>query len=78
MRAVIWLLALAALAVALAIAGRHNDGYVLFVLAGISDALDGYLAKHFGWRSRLGTRCCGAPWPCTAATQMAAAAARPA
>ena len=26
----------------------------LFLVAGISDALDGYLAKHFGWRTRLG------------------------
>jgi cardiolipin synthase len=35
---------------------EHAFGWalVLFVLAGISDALDGYLAKHFGWRSRLG------------------------
>lgn len=26
----------------------------LFVLAGLSDALDGYLARHFNWSSRLG------------------------
>ncbi|RMD68827.1 MAG: CDP-alcohol phosphatidyltransferase family protein [Gammaproteobacteria bacterium] len=26
----------------------------LFVIAGITDALDGYLAKHRGWKSRLG------------------------
>jgi cardiolipin synthase len=26
----------------------------LFLVAGISDALDGYLAKHFGWRTRIG------------------------
>jgi cardiolipin synthase len=27
---------------------------VLFALAGISDGLDGYLAKHYGWQSQLG------------------------
>ena len=27
---------------------------LLFLLAGLSDGLDGYLAKHFGWSSRLG------------------------
>jgi cardiolipin synthase len=27
---------------------------LLFLVAGISDALDGYLAKHFSWRTRLG------------------------
>lgn len=27
----------------------------LAVVAGISDALDGWLARHFGWRSRLGS-----------------------
>jgi cardiolipin synthase len=27
---------------------------VLFAIAGFSDALDGFLADHFGWRSRLG------------------------
>ncbi len=27
----------------------------LFILAGISDGLDGYLAKRFGWISRLGS-----------------------
>jgi len=26
----------------------------LFVIAGVSDGVDGYLAKHFGWTSRLG------------------------
>lgn len=26
----------------------------LFVVAGVSDALDGFLAKHYGWTSRLG------------------------
>lgn len=27
----------------------------LFVFAALSDGLDGYLAKHFGWTSRLGS-----------------------
>jgi len=35
---------------------QHNFGValVLFAIAGISDGLDGYLAKHYGWESRLG------------------------
>ena len=28
---------------------------VLFLVAGISDGLDGYLAKRYGWHSRLGS-----------------------
>ncbi|MFQ5470326.1 MAG: CDP-alcohol phosphatidyltransferase family protein [Gammaproteobacteria bacterium] len=28
---------------------------ILFAVAGISDGLDGYLAKHYNWRSRLGS-----------------------
>ncbi|EGV32200.1 CDP-alcohol phosphatidyltransferase [Thiorhodococcus drewsii AZ1] len=27
---------------------------LLFIVAGISDGLDGFLAKHYGWQSRLG------------------------
>ena len=27
---------------------------VLFFIAGVSDGLDGYLAKHYGWQSQLG------------------------
>jgi cardiolipin synthase len=27
---------------------------VLFAVAGVSDGLDGFLARHYGWRSRLG------------------------
>jgi len=27
---------------------------LLFLVAGLSDVLDGYLAKHFGWRTRIG------------------------
>ena len=35
---------------------EHRYGWALFLfaVAGISDGLDGYLAKHYGWRSRLG------------------------
>lgn len=35
---------------------EHEFGWalVLFVIAGISDGLDGFLAKHYGWQSRLG------------------------
>lgn len=34
---------------------RYGLTLVLFTLAGISDALDGFLAKQFGWTSRLGS-----------------------
>lgn len=33
---------------------RFASALALFVVAGASDALDGYLAKHYGWTSRLG------------------------
>jgi cardiolipin synthase (CMP-forming) len=35
---------------------EHRFGWVLFLfaVAGISDGLDGYLAKHYGWQTRLG------------------------
>ncbi|PWV65946.1 cardiolipin synthase [Plasticicumulans acidivorans] len=33
---------------------RFTPALLLFVLAGVSDALDGALAKGFGWTSRLG------------------------
>ncbi|MDX1654192.1 MAG: CDP-alcohol phosphatidyltransferase family protein [Candidatus Competibacteraceae bacterium] len=34
---------------------RHYDmALLLFLIAGFSDALDGFLAKHYGWTSRLG------------------------
>lgn len=37
--------------------GRGEYGLVLllFALAGISDGLDGYLARRYGWQSRLGS-----------------------
>ncbi len=33
---------------------RFNLALVLFFVAGASDAVDGFLAKRFGWSSRLG------------------------
>lgn len=32
----------------------YNVALVLFVVAGVSDGLDGYLAKRFSWQSRFG------------------------
>lgn len=40
--------------VVLLLNGRYGVALLLFVIAGLSDALDGYLAKHCGWTSRLG------------------------
>lgn len=34
--------------------GRWTTAFIVFVLAGISDAVDGFLAKRFEWQSRLG------------------------
>ncbi len=34
--------------------GRHDAALVLFLVAGFSDGLDGYLAKRFDWHSRVG------------------------
>lgn len=33
---------------------RFGLAFLLFLLAGLSDGLDGFLAKRFGWQSRLG------------------------
>jgi len=33
---------------------RFDVALVLFAVAGVSDGLDGYLAKHYGWQSQLG------------------------
>lgn len=35
--------------------GKYVEALSLFVLAGVSDGVDGYLARRFGWRSRLGS-----------------------
>lgn len=34
--------------------GDYTLALVLFVTAGLSDAVDGFLAKRFGWETRLG------------------------
>ncbi len=34
----------------------HVSAFVLFMAAGISDGVDGYLAKRFGWQSQFGAR----------------------
>ncbi len=38
----------------LMIEGRMQTAFILFLIAGLSDALDGYLAKRFGWQTELG------------------------
>jgi len=35
--------------------GRYGLALMLFFVSGVSDGLDGFLAKHFGWQSRLGS-----------------------
>ncbi|HWU51747.1 MAG TPA: CDP-alcohol phosphatidyltransferase family protein [Tahibacter sp.] len=34
--------------------GRYDAALLIALIAGFSDALDGYLAKRFSWQSRLG------------------------
>jgi len=36
------------------LAGRFELAIMLFVVAGISDAVDGYLAKRYDWATRIG------------------------
>lgn len=38
----------------LLLTGRTQAAFFAFVVAGISDAVDGYLAKHYGWATELG------------------------
>lgn len=38
----------------LMLSGDTKSAFVLFVVAGISDAVDGFLAKRFGWTTELG------------------------
>jgi cardiolipin synthase len=38
----------------LLITGQTEVAFVLFIIAGISDAVDGYLAKTIGWQTELG------------------------
>ena len=42
------------LVVWLIIMHQNLAAFVLFLLAGLSDAADGFLAKRFGWRTELG------------------------
>lgn len=39
----------------LLVTGRYRAALVVALAAGVSDALDGLLAKRFGWQSRLGS-----------------------
>ncbi len=34
---------------------QYRDALILLVIAGLSDALDGYLARAFDWKTRLGS-----------------------
>jgi len=38
----------------LIIHGAHTPAFALFLLAGVSDAIDGFLARHYDWRTELG------------------------
>ena len=40
--------------VALLWQGRYDWALALFLIAGVSDGIDGYLARHYRWTSRLG------------------------
>ena len=39
----------------LLLSGESKAAFVVFVCAGVSDAVDGYLAKRFDWRTELGS-----------------------
>jgi cardiolipin synthase (CMP-forming) len=47
-------LLLVPLAIWLILRHRYGTAFWLFVVAGVSDALDGFIAKHFDRRTRLG------------------------
>ena len=47
-------LVLVPLVVWLIIDHQMEAAFLLFLLAGLSDAADGYLAKRYGWNSELG------------------------
>ncbi len=34
--------------------GRLQTAFFVFLIAGVSDAVDGYLAKRYGWQTELG------------------------
>lgn len=50
---VLRILLVAPLAVAV-LEGSYGTALLLFTVAGLSDGVDGFLAKRFGWESRLG------------------------
>lgn len=41
-------------AISLILEGSYAAAFWVFVVAGISDGLDGFIAKRFNWRTRLG------------------------
>ena len=45
---------LAPLAVAMIVSQRYVEAFVIFVVAGVSDAVDGFIAKRFNLQSELG------------------------
>ncbi|MBV8737887.1 MAG: CDP-alcohol phosphatidyltransferase family protein, partial [Alphaproteobacteria bacterium] len=47
-------LLLVPLAIWLILGHRYGAAFWIFIVAGISDALDGFIAKHFDRRTRLG------------------------
>lgn len=48
-------LLLVPLTVWLIISGAYGWAFLTFMVAGISDGIDGYLARRFDWRTRLGS-----------------------
>ncbi len=38
----------------LIISGAHSTAFAVFLLAGISDGVDGFLARHYNWKTELG------------------------
>lgn len=40
--------------VVLVLQGRYTMALALFLVAGVSDGVDGFLARYYGWHSRLG------------------------
>ena len=49
--------------VAFILHGDYLIALLLFVIAGISDGIDGYLARHFGWQSSRKDRTFRHPLP---------------
>jgi cardiolipin synthase (CMP-forming) len=47
-------LLLVPLAISLILDGKYWEAFLVFVVAGVSDALDGFIAKRFDRRTRLG------------------------